>query len=217
MVTLPGGRIWRALTERVADQYHTLLRREIRGECRSLLDLGCGRASPAGLLVADLERSVGVDLHEDALGASADSGFHHEYVCSDVLSVEPRFGAASFDCVTALDLIEHLTRAEGFRLLESMERMARRKVIVYTPNGWLSQTAYDENQLQEHLSGWSVEDFRARGYRVYGVHGWRPLRGERARIRWRPRPFWTLLSLWSQRLTEGRPEKAFQLLCVKDL
>jgi hypothetical protein len=217
MATRIGSRLWHLLTARAAVQYERVLLREIVGSCDTLLDLGCGRASPAGKLLPHLRHSVGVDLHAPSLRASRHAGLHHEYAQGDVLASEEMFGARSFDCVTALDLIEHLSRTDGLKLLDTMERIARRKVILFTPNGWLSQPAYDGNTLQEHLSGWTVEDFRGRGYRVYGIHGWRALRGERARIQRRPEALWTLISLWSQPFTERRPGAAFQLLCVLDI
>lgn len=210
-------RLWKLASARFAGRYRELLRTEIVGSCHTLLDLGCGRASPVGDLKDELTRSVGIDLDAGSVAESRSAGLHHEYECADVLGVLDRFGPDSFDCVTALDLIEHLPKTDGWRLLEVMEGVARRKVIVFTPNGFLPQSQYDDNALQEHLSGWSPAEFEERGYRVYGVHGWKPLRGERMRVVWRPRLLWELVSLWSQPLVEGRPGAAFQMLCVKDL
>jgi hypothetical protein len=50
-----------------------------------------------------------------------------------------------------------------------------------------------------------------------GVHGWKSLRGERARITWRPGFFWSRVSMLSQPLTLKQPKLAYALLCVKDL
>ena len=58
---------------------------------------------------------------------------------------------------------------------------------------------------------------RERGYRVIGINGWKPLRGEFAAIRWRPERLWERLSLWSQRFTTADPTHAFQILCVKEV
>ena len=55
------------------------------------------------------------------------------------------------------------------------------------------------------------------GYRVVGINGWRPLRGEYARPRWRPGVFWYRMSLLSQPLVASRPAYAFAILCVKDM
>ena len=101
--------------------------------------------------------------------------------------------------------------------MAAMEAVARRRVIVFTPNGFLPQDAFDGNPYQVHRSGWTVQEMRSRGYEVRGIHGWRPLRGERAAVRWPPRPFWGRLSLHTQRLFLERPHHAFQLLCTKDV
>lgn len=209
-------RLWNLATGRFAGRYRELLRTEI-GACETVLDLGCGRASPVGDLKGELTRSVGVDLDPRSIAESRSAGLHHEYECADVLGVLDRFGPRSFDCVTALDLIEHLPKPDGWRLLEAMESVARRKVVVFTPNGFLPQAQYDDNALQEHLSGWTPDEFEQRGYRVHGVHGWKPLRGERMRVAWRPRLLWHLISLWSQPLVERRPRAAYQMLCVRDI
>ncbi len=68
----------------------------------------------------------------------------------------------------------------------------------------------------EHKSGWTVEDFRSRGYRVYGVRGfkgWKDDHGHEATVETlRDR----LIDL-TQIATYHFPETAFQLYCVKDL
>ena len=86
-----------------------------------------------------------------------------------------------------------------------------------TPNGFLPQSSYDGNDYQIHRSGWSVEEMQERGYEVFGINGWKPLRGERALMRWRPRLLWEPISFLTQPLVASRPQRAFQLLCVKTL
>ena len=193
------------------------LEAEVVGSCSSLLDLGCGRASPVGAFSRKLEHCVGVDLFEPYLQESVAAGIHSDYRCLDVMQIGQHFEEDAFDCVVALDLIEHLPKEAGLDLLQAMEKVARKKVIVFTPNGFVPQRPYDGNPFQEHLSGWSVDEMRSRGYRVLGIHGWKPLRGELGAARGRPRPLWELIALWSQPLVLHRPAQAFHLLCVKDL
>ena len=75
----------------------------------------------------------------------------------------------SVDTVFALDFIEHLEKEDGLRMLREAARVARRQVVVYTPNGFFPQ-AYDDPEKpdrwgmdggywQTHRSGWQVEDF----------------------------------------------------------
>ena len=56
-----------------------------------------------------------------------------------------------------------------------------------------------------------------RGYYVYGINGLKELREGLAKIRFKPRLFWLLISNISQYYTKNHPKKAFHLLCVKDL
>jgi ubiquinone/menaquinone biosynthesis C-methylase UbiE len=43
------------------------------------------------------------------------------------------FQAASFDMVLALEVIEHMEKAEGHKLLNEAKRVCREKVVVSTP------------------------------------------------------------------------------------
>lgn len=207
----------RMLVEPFDRQLERELEREVVGSCESLLDLGCGFDSPVGAFSCKLTRCVGVDIFEPYLQRSVEAGIHSEYRCTDVLSIADELESGSFDCVIALDLIEHLRREDGIRLIAGMERVASRKVIIFTPNGFVPQAPYDGNAFQEHRSGWEPDEMRRLGYRVTGIYGWKPLRGERAEPVVRPRGLGSLLAMWSQPLVRARPEHAFHLLCVKDV
>jgi predicted TPR repeat methyltransferase len=207
----------RLLIEPFDEQLPRLLEREVVGSCKTLLDIGCGFDSPIKRFSHRLERTVGIDVFAPYIARSRAAAIHSEYHETDALAAASKFGARAFDCVVAVDLIEHLEKPQGIRLLEVMERMARCKVIVFTPNGFVAQAGYDDNPYQAHRSGWSVNEMRERGYRIWGVHGWKPLRGERSEPRWKPYRFWATIALWTQPLVERRPEHAFHLLCVKDI
>lgn len=217
-IGVPAGikRIYQRIFGLWMNQYPRSLYRATQG-CASLLDVGCGTRSPLQDGPWRIAYSVGVDAWQPAIDQSKAQGLHDEYVCCDVNALRARFAPRSFDCVAATDLIEHLKHEDGLRLLDDMEALARKRVIIITPNGFLPQQAYDGNEFQRHLSGWTAREMRARGYRVVGINGWRPLRGERSLIRLRPRWFWEPISLISQPFVHHRPHLAFQLICVKYL
>ena len=98
-----------------------------------------------------------------------------------------------------------------------MEKIARKKVIISCPNGFVPQGVHYGNPFQIHISGWEVDEMQNMGYRVQGYSGWKPLRGEAGKIKWRPRIFWGRVSLLSQPIVTNRPSRAFEILCVKDL
>ena len=181
----------------------------------SVLDVGCGDQGALVRRIPDLPFTVGVDLVLPP--DDADFPTHSEYQKLDVRTLSGHFEQASFECVVALDLIEHLTREEGAALLVAMERIATKRVIVFTPNGFLRQEPTQANPLQEHISGWTVEDLTSRGYSVTGINGWRPLRGPYAEIRWWPRSFWLRISGATEDFCARNPRSAFQLFGVKDV
>jgi len=210
----PAGAI-RAVASKLEKKYEQELEEAV-GPCTSLLDVGCGTDSPIQGFSKKLF-AVGVDAFEPSLQKSAARGIHNEYVKADIRDLKRHFKPGSFDCVLASDVIEHLPKEEGDAFLAALESLARKRVLIFTPNGFLPQGEYDSNPWQAHLSGWTPEEMRKRGYRVIGVRGWKPLRKEYAAVRW-PRKFlWLFISSLTQRWVRDRPEKAFQILCIKDI
>jgi hypothetical protein len=187
-----------------------LLLREL-SNVSSVLDLGCGFDSSVGL--CDTKYKVGADLFLPYLSKSRQVGAHDDYVLADIRALCMR--EKSFDTVLALDVLEHLTKSDGYKLLGEMSRIAIRKIIVFTPNGYLYQSARDGNPFQTHRSGWTVEELQDLGFRIEGLNGWKPLRTQLAALRFRPSPFWQILSDASQKFVYARPQYAFQLFCVR--
>ncbi len=184
------------------------------GTCSSLLNVGCGDASPIASFSHKLY-SMGIDAHEPSIEKSRLSRIHNDYVTMDVLDIVKNFEPHSFDCVLASDVIEHLSKEDGNRLIDMMEKIARHKVIIFTPNGFLPQGEYDDNPWQVHKSGWTIDEMEQRGYTVIGIGGWKPLRGEGAAFKFWPKYFWWVISDISQLFLRNKPRRAFQLLCVK--
>ena len=199
---------------RILPDYRVELKKAI-GDCKTLLDVGCGSSSPIKSFSNKLY-CVGVDAFEPSIEKSKKEQIHNKYYKMDVLEIGKNFKPKSFDCVLASDLIEHLTKEEGFKLLEMMEKIAKKKVIVFTPNGFLSQGEYDNNPWQVHKSGWTVDEIKKRGYKIIGINGWKPLRGEFASVKFRPKLLWVIISDITQVFVRNNPKKAFQILCVKE-
>jgi Methyltransferase domain len=210
----PAKRLDRFIFSELQEQFTRELGRALE-DCDSLLDVGCGATSPIERLPNRVPHSVGVDLFAPAIERSMARGVHDRYVVGDALKLNEVFSPRSFDCVLAADLIEHLGKEDGFRLMEQMELIARKTVVIFTPNGFIAQHVTDGNPLQVHRSGWTAPEMRVLGYAVTGINGWRPLRGEGAQARWWPRAVWSRVSYLSQWLTTSRPNLAFALLCVK--
>lgn len=184
----------------------------------SVLELGAGRSSYIRNLDKDVSITA-VDLHDASMEDAKKAGVYNEYVKADALRIDRVFKQASFDVVAAFDLIEHFEKGEGEELIRVMEKTARRRIIIFTPNGFMPQPAFDGNPFQEHKSGWGFEEMKAKGFRVYGINGLKCLTGMYALPRIRPRELgifvrnisWVLLNLLGLQRTSSA------ILCVKDI
>ncbi|MCL4544111.1 MAG: class I SAM-dependent methyltransferase [Chloroflexi bacterium] len=179
------------------------------------LDLGCGPGSqlPFGRL-----RWIGVDIDTGSLHKAASKEKYWALVCADAATIGRVFREKSVDTVVALDLIEHFDKSDGAILLREMERIARQRVVVLVPNGYVVQDrrVVAANPWMEHLSAWSPEEFESLGYRVAGWSGWRGFAGPRGYIRRRLDAFFQIAMTVSQPAVLRRPQLAFHLLCWKD-
>jgi SAM-dependent methyltransferase len=197
--------------------FHRTLREALVGTCDSVLDVGCGFRSPLGRFSHLIPRTVGVDGYDKAIERSRAAGLHSEYHCMDLMEVGRFFGPKSFDAAIAIDVIEHFDKPDGYRFLEMLESIARKRVIIFTPNGFLPQDEWDGNVHQVHRSGWEVYDFELRGYRVTGMSGWKPLRGDYALPTLRPYLLGGLVSRLTEPFATRFPRHAFALMAVRDM
>ena len=183
--------------------------------CESVLDVGCG-ISPL-LRQLGVPRAAGIDGYEPAFKEAQKQKLHDEITLGDVRELERHFKPGQFDACIAMDVIEHLPKEDGFKLMRNMELIAKKKVIFFTPNGFLPQRHAVDSDLQEHLSGWEAGEMQRQGYVVQGMLGPKSLRGEYHLLKRRPRVFWGLVSLVGQVSWVRRcPEKAAAILCVKN-
>lgn len=138
--------------------------------CKSLLDVGCGRGIIGALcrIYRSLDRLVGVDGFERYLEFNQKTGFYDHTIPRNLNDTPLPFGTQEFEVVTCIEVIEHLEWSAGQRLLDELERIGS-VVLLTTPNIDFQQREYDGNVFQRHLSRWHPSDFRTRGYRVYGA------------------------------------------------
>lgn len=194
--------------------YYSTLARELKG-IESVLDVGCGSNSPLSQVKKKFY-SLGVDIFKPSLEKSKKAKIHDDYKVGNVLKIDTYFEPKSFDAVIALDVIEHFPKSDGRQLIQIMEKIAKKKVIIFTPFGFTQQHPYEENPFQVHKSGWYIKDFQKRGYKIYGMRGFRFIRGEYATIKYKPWFFWGVVAWFSQFLVFFFPQIAYQLLAVKN-
>lgn len=193
--------------------YYAVLRYHLRN-MRSVLDVGCGSNSPLAKVRKSIY-SVGIDAYAPAIRESQKYNIHTAYKRGNVIALDRYFPKKSFDAVIALDLIEHLEKKDGKVLIEKMTRLARKIVIIMTPQGFVPQKATQGNEFQIHKSGWSIADFTGQGFTVYGIRGPRWIRGEYATIKYRPWIIWGLISTIAEPFLYFFPRFAYQLFAVK--
>jgi len=199
--------------------YYGIVGRELAHHT-SVLDIACGAGIPMRTLNRTKQfRVTGVDMFDAYLATAKQSGFYDQVVNADIRHLP--FPNKSFDVVMALQIIEHLEKHEGLAFVRELERVARDKVIIATPVGFVKQEGYDHNDLQEHKSGWEPDEMRSMGYRVIG-QSWKVFHGNRwpAKLTqlWRPlgllRDFTSFLV---QPIIGRHPTWCFQMVCVKDI
>lgn len=190
------------------------LDKELDG-CNSVLDLGCGSSS--WLQTGPIRYSVGVEVFAPDLRESKRKGLHTHYILADVRKIE--FKDGSFDAVLASEIIEHLTKEEGYELIKNMTRWATKKVIISTPNGHVkqSQVRIEYNPHQLHMSGWDIAELKQLGFKVKGACGWRVLWNNEGRIRFRPETIWQTITSLTSIILYNFPQFSFDLFCVKTL
>lgn len=195
--------------------FHSQVRKALQDSYR-VLDLGCGTYNYANPKTNQKKfYSVGIDIFQESIDESKALGLHDEYKLMNVMDIDTAFEKNYFDTVVALDLIEHLTKENSEQLLNKMEHIAR-KVIIFTPNGFVPQVEHYGNPFQVHLCGWTAQEMKQRGYNVIGFGGLKWFRSETFDLRFKPTWFWWILSDISQIFARNRPEKAFSILCIKN-
>lgn len=195
--------------------YFKALERSLSG-CRSVLDVGCGADSPLRRIKKTF-KSEGVDLFKESIKKSKAQKIHDSYKICNIIKLGKVYKDKSFDAVIALDVIEHLKKEDSIKLIKDMEKIARKKVVLLTPNGFYHQDAYDNNPYQVHISKWGIKDLKNLGYRIHGLRGFKYLRGEYATIKYNPWLFWGALAFLSEIPLYLVPKLSYHLFAIKKL
>ncbi len=203
-------RLHRLFAPKLLDPRISLLARQL-GQRDTVLDVGCGANSPVTRLKTGYR--VGLDVFLPYLLEARRRGTHDDFVLADAnhLPLKDR----SLDCVVALDVVEHLEKQRGYELIAELERVAKRRVVVTTPNGFIP-TPDAEIPWQEHRSGWIPDEFRRLGYRVCGF-GLKVLRQKASRVEMRLLGFmlFALAGFSYLIVKQSNPEYSGDLFCVK--
>jgi len=133
-----------------------------------ILDVGCGYGS-TGLFVRNkvcLSKGWcelwGLDIFWPYVEMQRRMGIYDRVLFGSALEIDApdRY----FDYTIATHVIEHMVKEDGLKLLPELERVTRKRVIVSTPNGYTESGPLDDNEHNNHLSGWRPHEFKSRGY-----------------------------------------------------
>ena len=116
----------------------------------------------------------------DALDCWNIPGQMHNFIQADVLGDHACFNK-KYDVANCSDGIEHLSREDGFRLVERMKKISS-KQILFTPLGeYMVEVGNPDPKC--HKSGWYPEDFE--GFASIVFPNWHPALGIGAFWVWR--------------------------------
>ena len=201
-----------------------IIEKIIDKNAKTLLDVGCGRGGNSLVLKRQRARAgikvVGIDIFKPYVCECVELGVYDDLIICDTRQM-PFDLECSFDVVLCSEVIEHMTKKEGEKLLENVEKLASRQVIVTTPFGY-TKGSYnkieEDNICQLHRSGWDPSDFRKIGYEVWGMNQFSPLE-KLPLVRNLPFNFniWFLFPFSLLNLVAFEPKKSHRIIAVKDI
>jgi ubiquinone/menaquinone biosynthesis C-methylase UbiE len=141
----------------------------------SLLSLCCG----IGLELNNLntQNVTAVDIAPQYLVQVKDRCSQAVTVCSDSLEYLKTQPDNSVDVTSIIDGIEHMDKKTGLELIKRMKRVARKKILLFTPQGH-AEDGYLKNEphnawgiegadhFQTHKSGWTETELTGLGFKL---------------------------------------------------
>ena len=203
--------------------YMWVLRRSL-GNPETILDLGCGDGSLIEFLANGKKwKVVGVDLFAKNVKFAKKRRLFVSVANMDVLKFvkQQALKKKKYDVVFCSQLIEHMERDKGEKLLAIIDRVAKQRIIMGTPREFMEQPHeyLGNNPYQIHKSGWSIDDFKIRDYKVFGI-GLHSLWSEEGLIRTHNKivvPFFLAVSFLLSPVVYFIPSFAAGILCIKDV
>lgn len=163
-----------------------IVRQAMKWRPKTVLDVGIGFGKYGLLLreylelwgegvdryVAHFERAnwrtkiVGIEIFAKLIQPWHQHIYDETHV-GDALDLVPALGKAQgkFDMILIADMIEHVTKDRGLKLIE-LSKAAGKRILITTPDGFHRQNAVFGNEHERHLCGWSAETLRDKGFVV---------------------------------------------------
>lgn len=142
--------------------------RDVFSNGDKVLSLCCGIGQELARVTANIELT-GVDIVPEYIAEFSQVYPNAHSIISDILEYLKAQPTDSFDFISIIDGIEHLTKKDGWKVIENAKRVAKR-VIIFTPdrltkNEPVHTWGIDGGDLyQKHLSGWDPEELKRAGF-----------------------------------------------------
>lgn len=181
----------------------------------SILDVGCGKGETTRAI--NLHRKnffrIGIEIFPPYAKSCKQEKIYDDCIISDIRHLP--FRKKAFDSVLCIEVIEHLPKRDGFKLIKDLEETACRQVIISTPivpfrldSEEFDLDEFEGNIFQRHRSLWSPNEFRKREYKVIGELPIIPRIPKGRLLAW----FLPLICL-----VYFTPGRASSILCVKNI
>lgn len=151
---------------------YSFIREPSRG--KKLLSLCCGIGLEfKGIHTEDV---TAVDIVPEYLAEVNKKYPFVKTVLSDVVDFLKTQEDNSYDVISILDGIEHLSKKRGKILIDEMKRVCKEQIILFTPDGFSKNEPHHAwgieagDKHQRHLSGWAEDELTDLGFQY--LEGW---------------------------------------------
>lgn len=139
---------------------------------QKILDVGIGKGK-YGLLCREyltyfrrptqraVERIDGIEAHAPNITA-LQQNIYDEIFFGEAQSIMPTLRDDAYDLALVVDMLEHVEKNEGEKLLRELRRVAR-VVLVSTPSFYFEQRHIDSDSYAHHRSFWSARALKHAG------------------------------------------------------
>jgi len=104
---------------------------------RSILDVGCGGLAPSDFweVFSHIPIKYGIDINLENIISMREKFPDGVFICMDAMLLD-NIHLHHFDIVHSQNVIEHLNKTEASLLIEIMEKLAIKQIIIGTPKGF---------------------------------------------------------------------------------
>lgn len=134
-----------------------------------ILDAGCGKGI-YGFLVRVTRnlrgaKFYGMDLSPHHAIFARKHRIYDKYIIGDISCLP--FANKNLDLLMCIETLPHLPKRAGETFLKEIDRTCKGRAILVLPN--IPMQPLPDRYYDSHRSRWTIDEFKKRGYRVYGI------------------------------------------------